>query len=370
MIRVSVVVPAFNAALYLPRCLDSLLAQTCRSFEVLVVNDGSTDETPAIAEEYAAQDSRIHVIHQDNGGLSNARNAGLAAASGIYVIFLDSDDWVEPTMIDSMASCIQAKDAEVAIAGAVVDFHDEKDNLYKSDPRTLPAYDIVMGQPIPSSLIDDNFMNLFGYAWNKIYHREWLIGLNEWFEDDLILIEDVDFNSRVLSEASHITINPNYFVHYVQRPRASLGAIRNSDYLALRSRAIDCGDAFLRSFGLDESTREDRRLRANAIALWSGLNAAAVGSSRRDSIKKLVKFPGAESLSRSIILPKHGGWRGFWASFTIRRGWYGVALIPVVVAEKYRIWRHFVRHLVARLPSRGDIQNVRFLFVDRGSGND
>lgn len=93
---ISVIIPVYNAARYLRRCLDSLVGQTYRELEIICVNDGSTDESESILTEYAGCDSRVKVIHQENSGVSVARNNGLAAARGEFVTFADADDWVEP----------------------------------------------------------------------------------------------------------------------------------------------------------------------------------------------------------------------------------------------------------------------------------
>lgn len=100
MPAVSVIVPVYNEESLLPRCLDSILAQTMRNFELLLIDDGSTDGSAAIADEYAARDARVRVIHQPNGGISNARNGGVARAQGGDITFVDADDWVEPSYLD------------------------------------------------------------------------------------------------------------------------------------------------------------------------------------------------------------------------------------------------------------------------------
>ena len=102
MEKVSVIVPVYNAEKYLNRCVDSILAQTITELECILVDDGSTDSSPAICDEYAARDSRVKVIHKPNGRASSARNAGIRAAQGEYIAFVDSDDWISPDMYERM----------------------------------------------------------------------------------------------------------------------------------------------------------------------------------------------------------------------------------------------------------------------------
>lgn len=97
---VSIIVPVFNVEKYLRQCLDSILGQTFNQFEVIIVNDGSTDNSGAICQEYEARDNRIVYLEKENGGVSEARNLGLDFATSEYIIFIDSDDWIEPTYVE------------------------------------------------------------------------------------------------------------------------------------------------------------------------------------------------------------------------------------------------------------------------------
>ena len=114
---ISVIVPVYNVAAYLPRCIDSILAQTYANLEILLVDDGSTDDSGFICDEYAKKDTRIRVLHKENGGLSSARNAGLDAAAGQYIGFVDSDDWIEPEMYSQMLALMEKNDAQMVCAG-------------------------------------------------------------------------------------------------------------------------------------------------------------------------------------------------------------------------------------------------------------
>ena len=118
---VSVIVPVYNVAQYLPQCVDSILSQDYADLEVLLIDDGSTDASGEICDQYAAQDSRVRVIHQKNGGAAAAKNAGLRAASGDYLTFVDSDDYLEPnaygflmkTLLETGADAVQGSFREV-----------------------------------------------------------------------------------------------------------------------------------------------------------------------------------------------------------------------------------------------------------------
>ena len=118
MVQVRVVIPVYRVEKYLKRCVDSVLHQTMENLKLYSVDDGSPDQCPAICDEYAQKDSRIHVIHQNNYGLSSARNAGIDYISRYdYITFIDSDDWVDPRYLEVMWSSLQKTGCEVAICG-------------------------------------------------------------------------------------------------------------------------------------------------------------------------------------------------------------------------------------------------------------
>lgn len=126
---ISVVIPVYNVEKYLAQCVDSVLGQTYQDYEIILVDDGSPDNCPTICDSYAARDSRVRVIHQPNGGLSAARNTGLSAATGEYIYFLDSDDYIEPTALADLVSVAQQEQADVVFFDGYVFFDEcEEDN--------------------------------------------------------------------------------------------------------------------------------------------------------------------------------------------------------------------------------------------------
>ena len=113
---VSVIIPVYNVSRYLPQCFDSVISQTYRNLEIIVIDDGSTDDSGSICDQYAEKDDRIHVIHTDNRGLASARNLGLENVSGEYISFIDSDDWIEPQTIEMRIGAALETEADIVNA--------------------------------------------------------------------------------------------------------------------------------------------------------------------------------------------------------------------------------------------------------------
>ena len=112
---ISIIIPVYNAEKYLPNCLDSVINQTYKNLEIILVDDGSTDKSSEICDEYAQKDFRIKLIHKENGGVSSARNAGLALVSGDYIAWVDSDDFVAPDYIEYMYKLLKEYDADISL---------------------------------------------------------------------------------------------------------------------------------------------------------------------------------------------------------------------------------------------------------------
>lgn len=138
MPELSIIVPVYKVEKYLPRCIDSILAQTFGDFELILIDDGSPDGCGRICDEYAQKDKRIVVIHQKNMGVSAARNAGLDIARGRYIGFVDSDDWIEPRMYEVMMDAIRENGADMAVCG--VRYADEDGKFTRADRLSEGVY--------------------------------------------------------------------------------------------------------------------------------------------------------------------------------------------------------------------------------------
>ena len=168
MTEISVIVPVYKVEKYIHRCVDSILAQTFRDFELILVDDGSPDNCGTICEEYALVDDRIHVIHRENGGLSAARNSGiewvLANSDSQWLTFIDSDDWIHPQFLEVLVHGVQLSGAQVGMVGrSYVSEFDPAYGTYTGLPKT-ETYD---GEALFLSREWD-----FNYAWGKLYRKE------------------------------------------------------------------------------------------------------------------------------------------------------------------------------------------------------
>lgn len=333
MTKVSVVVPAYNVESFLPRCIDSLITQTETSIEIIVVDDGSTDSTGQVADRYAAQDSRVRVVHRFNGGLSAARNSGLDIAIGELVAFVDGDDWVDVKMLEGMAARLESTDADVVIAGMHIDQHDARERLLNSHDQRAPELVIDADNPLPGLFVDGSFVNLLGYAWNKIYRRELIASNGLRFVDGLSLVEDITFNAEALSKADRIALLDEAFVHYIQRPRVTLGTKTYQDLLDLRLRAVRAVEQILTHFGVPEEQRDytasHMSLTALVMAVRTAAQQAGNGAHRADVLRNILSVDGTTFLL--ALARRHPGprRRDRFTLTLLHRGQLRTVLLPM-----------------------------------------
>jgi len=206
---VSVVVPVFNTAALLPRCVDSLLAQACPGLEVILVDDGSTDGASGLCAQYAARYGNITAISQQNRGVSAARNAGIETARGRYLGFVDSDDWIEPDMYSSLLEALLAQGARISACGYAVRRYDGAESDDNVDGVTPPRLELEQAL---ESLIHPR--GIQGFLCNKLFDRDLLLraggGSLLRLDESVHVCEDLLFVSQCVESAG--------FVAFVGRP--------------------------------------------------------------------------------------------------------------------------------------------------------
>ena len=202
---ISVVVPIYNVSKYLPKCIESILHSTYKNLEVILVDDGSTDECPTICDDYAKKDSRIKVIHKKNGGLSDARNKGLDIATGEYISFIDSDDYIDADLYESVIKEFD-ENIDVVVFGRYIEYETKTD-------ISIPDKNCVMTGK--DALIDlASFKGFDMAAWDKIYKRSIIGNLRFPFGKKN---EDYYLTYKLLDNAKNVKFIQKPFYHYVQR---------------------------------------------------------------------------------------------------------------------------------------------------------
>ena len=229
----SIIVPVYKVENYLPKCIDSILAQTFTDFELILVEDGSPDNCPALCDAAAAKDARIRVLHQKNGGLSAARNAGLDAARGVWIGFVDSDDYIAPEMYEALYHAVQSTGADLALCD-----YAEVDEAGASCPQmhVSLAQQVFTGRDLLKNATDSTIQP----AWNKLYHRA-VFALLRYPEGKLN--EDLFLIPEVCLQIQKAVVVPKALYYYVQRGGSIMSGnktLRHYDAAEAAQRYWDC----------------------------------------------------------------------------------------------------------------------------------
>lgn len=235
-IKVSVVVPVYNREKYLKQCVDSIVAQTLREIEIILVDDGSTDASPAICDEYAAKDSRVKVIHKQNAGMGAAYNTGMAKAKGEYIGFVESDDWIEPEMYEELYNKAVEQDVDM-VKSLFTRVNGEKRNLaniygnrifnQRLENLSITAHVMAYKHPSP---------------WSAIYHRSFIERYKiQYPERPGASAQDRDFHWRVITQARSCYLVPKSYYNYrTDAPDSS----SNQGYKAAMDSVVTFQDTF------------------------------------------------------------------------------------------------------------------------------
>ena len=242
---VSVIVPVYGVERFLDKAVGSVVAQTYRNLDIVLVDDGSPDDCPAMCDRWAERDSRIRVVHKANGGLGSARNAGLDIVSGDYVAFVDSDDYVEPCMISTLVQSAVEHDADIVVCG--------NDNVRfdNGEYHLLDAHDMVpsvaRGEDIPRLLPRMMAAYYAIPAWNKLYRRAFLESRHARFDETVTVGEDSLFNVPLYRKAGCVAVILDVLYHYVSRA-GSLCNHFNPSWFADRRKVYLTAERVLRDW--------------------------------------------------------------------------------------------------------------------------
>lgn len=245
---VSVVIPVYNVEKYIEKCLDSVITQTYQMIEIIVVDDGSPDKSFEIYNRYAANDPRIKIIKKENGGLMSAWIAGLKESNGKYICFVDSDDWIDSNMIETLYQSINVEQYDIVCSGYVHEFVNDKVYHRKQDEL------VFEGKDIKNSLIKDMCLsytheipNFSVCRWDKIYKKDLLINALNYLDDKITIGEDFNTNLACLSKSKKVKILKEFMPYHYRNLNTSMinsynkNTVNNIQRL-LNSSIIICED--------------------------------------------------------------------------------------------------------------------------------
>ncbi|MBE6568743.1 MAG: glycosyltransferase [Ruminococcaceae bacterium] len=211
--KISVIVPVYKVEPYLCRCVESILSQSYTNLEIILVNDGSPDNCPAICDYYVEKENRVVVVHKPNGGLSSARNAGLDIATGDWISFIDSDDWIEPNMYETLISNAVANAAQISIGGVADELLTDNGTIITKTSNVNSNVTEVRDKMSAIS----HFLSNPWSAWDKIYRREVFENIRfpvgEINEDEAIALQ-------LLDKCERVVYTNEVFYHYIKRPES------------------------------------------------------------------------------------------------------------------------------------------------------
>lgn len=217
---ISIVMPMYNVEHFISKAIESIINQTFTNWELIIVNDGSTDNSRNISQQYSLKDSRIKIVDKENGGLSDARNFGAQKAIGDYIHFIDSDDWIETDCYEKLLPLF-SKHLDFIIFGYFVDQENSKQDLIRQEIKECLNFDFSQAH-IEIDKIIASLLPYIDFAWNKLYRKDFLQKNNLTFCKGLSRVEDCEFMSRVLQKTRNFKFIQYAGYHYMIRPRKSL----------------------------------------------------------------------------------------------------------------------------------------------------
>lgn len=322
-ISISIIIPVYNVSTYLRQCLDSVVNQTYSNLEIILVNDGSTDDSLEICEEYQLLDKRIKLINQDNKGLSGARNTGIDYAQGDYILFLDSDDWIDLETCQLLVDNVKRTNTDVVLFSYIKEFssHSEEKFILEGDytfnenesikihRRIIGLYEDELAHPENTDSIVT--------AWGKLYKANLIKDNKIYFTDcKLIGTEDMLFNTYVFKYVKSISNIHHCLYHYRKNNFSSLTSVYKPNLVVQWDKLYSMVEEFLQKEQLDSSFKQALKNRVSLSIIGLGLNelySSHSGPKKYSNIKKILtskRYRAAVKLLKLKCFPIH--WKMFF----------------------------------------------------------
>ncbi len=312
---VSIVIPVYNAGRFLWECVNSVRRQTFTQWEAILVDDGSTDKSVGICDKVVQDEPRFSVIHKENGGVSRARNAGVDAARGKYLMFLDADDMMTPTYLEKMVDAMETYETDLVIC-SYERFRGDWTQKY-----VFTRFSVVLMKERSQFLAvyTDSRTNLFGVSiWAKLYRMDYIRQGNLRFDPDITYEEDCDFNVRYLAYVNKVAALGEIMYRYRQSDFTLSKAYRKDTFRFL-VHGFQERLALLERNGMAEFKPNLEAIFLLVIKATSLkiVNAGLPGKEELAEYRTMIAFPESQAAARWTERPKSGLTR--WIAFAVRR---------------------------------------------------
>ena len=267
--EISIIIPVYNVAPYLRVCLNSILSQSFGDFETIVINDGSTDNSGDIGDEYAQKDNRIKIYHQENRGISSALNIGLETAKGRWIYFVDGDDWLSFDALKRMVQCLD-NNPEIDILG-FNHFYNTQTNEYPNKAIIPHIFSLNEVFKLAAATVDPKFIEkkynlslpVFRTRWSKIFRRTIIYETQIKFNESLTLGEDAYFCTECFMQAQKVMLINEYLYHYRVYENSTINRYRFEwEHFFLKLRLINTNPRLNQLPDINE---------CKAVLCWSGI---------------------------------------------------------------------------------------------------
>lgn len=307
---ISIIIPAYKVEAWVRRAVASLQGQTFDDWELLLVDDGSPDDTGAICDELAADDRRIRVIHQQNCGAAGARNNAIALARGKYLYFMDADDWCEPSMLADMYAFAEANDLQLVVTGFFIDTYYSDDKFYR-ECRNAPDVVYASQQDFRANAAILFDAQLLYAPWNKLYLRDYL-GKNE-ILFPATFWDDLPFNLDVVRDVERVGCMDEHYYHFLRARAESENTRYRADMYDKREEEHIWMTELFAGWGVDTPQVREFLARRYAERLLgcvenvTNRNCMLSGKAKRAEIGRMIRTPQArlalaEACPRTLMM--------------------------------------------------------------------
>ncbi len=297
-VKISVIMPVYGVEKFVGKAIESIQAQTLTEWEFLIVDDGTKDNSGIICDEYAKKDSRITVIHKENGGAPSARNAAIPLAKGKYMYFMDSDDWAEPNMLEDMYNLAEANNAQYVVTGYYIDTY-YTDTEFVSQEQFQPDEVFASQEDFRRNAYRLFDQNLLYTPWNKLYLSSYILENGLRFPN--LFWDDFPFNLSVIKDVERVVVSQNKYYHFMRARAESETAKYRPDMYEKREEENEWLHGLYKYWGIDDANSQEflaRRYIERFIGCVENItnpDCNLPGKEKRALIKDMLKNPNVKN---------------------------------------------------------------------------